>query len=64
MFMELEEIRLRAKGMAEKKEKILGLKEKLKDTTELAKERDMLILRQGRLISSVKALEGKIKNWK
>ena len=37
MFMELEEIRLRAKGMAEKKEKILGLKEKLKDTTELAK---------------------------
>lgn len=64
MFMELEEIRLRAKGMAEKKEKILGLKEKLKDTTELSKERDMLILRQGRLISSVKALEGKIKNWK
>lgn len=64
MFMELEEIRLRAKGMAEKKEKILGLKEKLKDTTELAKERDMLILRQGRLISSEKALEGKIKNWK
>jgi hypothetical protein len=60
----LENIRVNARGMAEKKERILELREKLKDTTEMAKERDMVILRQGRLISSVKALEGKIKYWK
>ncbi len=60
----MENIRVNARGMAEKKERILELREKLKDTTEMAKERDMVILRQGRLISSVKALEGKIKYWK
>lgn len=62
--MELEELKLKARDMIEKKQKILGMRDKLKDTSDISKERDKLILRQGRLISSIKGLEAKLRTWR
>jgi hypothetical protein len=63
-FKEMDEIMLKMKSIIEMKQKVSILKEKLKDTSEMSKKRESLLLRQGRLISSNKSLEANIKTWK
>ncbi len=60
----MDEIMLKMKSIIEMKQKVSILKEKLKDTSEMSKKRESLLLRQGRLISSNKSLEANIKTWK
>jgi hypothetical protein len=64
VYMELEEIKLKARAIVKMKEKILILKGKLKDTYQMSKQRDGLISKKGRLISSIKGLQTKIKTWR